>query len=334
MSGEQASAEITTSELSAGLDRALRDRLGSQRRVIGLERRPSPFRTSFPLEELDVELEDGARLRLVLKDLSRAMLSDRARKAKPDFLSDPLREIETYRDLLEPAGLGTAAYFGSDVDPSRERYWLFIENVSGPALWQVGELPVWEEAARWLAAMHDHFADRGRLPGRLVSYDAAFYRLWPERAREFAKRDGRGRSRQVDWLASRHDQVVEHLTALRSSFIHGEFYASNVLVSGGTGSTRICPVDWEMAGVGPGMLDLAALTTGWSDAERRSLALAYRETSESPPAPADDLLRTLDYCHLHLAVRWLGWSPDWRPPRAHRRDWLGEAVRTAEKLGL
>jgi thiamine kinase-like enzyme len=26
---------------------------------------------------------------------------------------------------------------------------------------------------------------------------------------------------------------------------------------------RVCPVDWEMAAVGPGLIDLAALTAGW-----------------------------------------------------------------------
>jgi aminoglycoside phosphotransferase (APT) family kinase protein len=38
----------------------------------------------------------------------------------------------------------------------------------------------------------------------------------------------------------------------------------------------VCPVDWEMAAVGPGLVDLAALSAGgWTAPEREALALAY-----------------------------------------------------------
>jgi len=33
-------------------------------------------------------------------------------------------------------------------------------------------------------------------------------------------------------------------------------------------------------------------------------------------------------------MQWLGWSPDWSPPPEHRRNWLREALRLAEKLGF
>jgi thiamine kinase-like enzyme len=53
--------------------------------------------------------------------------------------------------------------------------------------------------------------------------------------------------------------------------LDGEYYASNIVVAG----QRVCPVDWELAGAGPGLLDLAALTTGWSYADRAAIAAAY-----------------------------------------------------------
>lgn len=98
----------------------------------------------------------------------------------------------------------------------------------------------------------------------------------------------------------------------------------------------MAPVDWEMAALGPGLVDLAALVAGgWSDEQRTAIAQAYFEAMPPPRARAwDDFARALDYCRLHLAVQWLGWSPDWSPPRAHAQDWLGEAVRLAEGLGL
>jgi len=126
------------------------------------------------------------------------------------------------------------------------------------------------------------------------------------------------------------------------TFLHGEFYASNVLVHepahGGREDLRVCPIDWEMAAVGPGLIDLAALTAGgWTADEKEALALAYRaaleHTENWPPSP-DAFLVALDYCRLHLAVQWLGWSQDWTPPPEHAQDWLGEALGLAEKLGV
>jgi hypothetical protein len=93
-----------------------------------------------------------------------------------------------------------------------------------------------------------------------------------------------------------------------------------------------------MTAVGPGPIDLAALTAGrWTDDERTDLALAYRAayspTGGWPPGP-EEFLTALDVCRLHLAVQWLGWARNWSPPRDHVHDWLGEALALAAKLGL
>ena len=64
-----------------------------------------------------------------------------------------------------------------------------------------------------------------------MRYDADFYRLWLRRALAFAPA-GRAR-RGLGWLAGRYERVVERLAALPATFIHGEFYASNVLVQEG-----------------------------------------------------------------------------------------------------
>jgi hypothetical protein len=308
-------------------------------------RRPCQFRSSFALEELDAQLDDGKSLKLMFKDMSIKGLSDKARKVKPHFLYDPVREIDTYRLLLSRGDLGTAAFYGATVDRERERYWLFMENVAAVALWQVGALDTWRQAARWLAGMHVRFA--GRIDGsaptdHLLRYDADFYRLWPQRAQFFVyrPRGSRGRSARhaLEWLASRYDQVVERLTVLPVTFIHGEFYASNVLIGEQHERPRVCPIDWEIAAVGPALIDLAALTAGrWEEDVRESLADAYRaELSELDgfDVAPDGFEPALDCCRLHLAVQWLGWAPDWSPPRAHRQNWLAEAVRLAEKLGL
>jgi len=50
-----------------------------------------------------------------------------------------------------------------------------------------------------------------------------------------------------------------------------------------------------------------------------------------PPAAVPE---ALDYCRLHLAVQWLGWAEHWAPPPDQARDWLGEALAAAGRLGL
>jgi hypothetical protein len=299
----------------------------------GIGRRPSEYRTSFPLEELELELEDGTSRRLAFKRLAWEELDERARLAKPRFLHDPRREPAVYASVLAPAALGAPRCWGSVVEPERGRYWLFVEWVEGRELYQVGELTLWEEAARWLARMHSELGsavERHAAAGRLLDHDAGFYRRWLERAREFSRAPGQpaSRARGVDWLGERHESVVEALLSLPRTVIHGEFYASNVLVAADTAQPRVAPVDWELAAVGPGLSDLAALVSGdWDERDRAALVAAYGIAGAS--------LRDLDFARLQLAIQWLGWAaPEWVPPPGQRQDWLGEALALAEGLGL
>jgi Ser/Thr protein kinase RdoA (MazF antagonist) len=332
---------VATQELRAALEQALSERYGTARTVRRLVRSPCVYRSSFALEELEVELDGGDELRVMWKDIGFAGLSERARAAKPEFLYDPEREIEVYSTILSSGVPGTASFYGASIDRDAQRYWLFIENVPGVALWQIGDLETWNAVARWAAALHARFAGRRPDTGRLLRYDADFFRIWMRRAQGFAerweaRRPGVGR-KGIDWIASRYDSVVERLVALPVTFIHGELYASNVLVGDDRAQSRICPIDWEIAAVGPGVIDLAALSMGkWGPAERSEMAAAYRDAlgDESQQGFAGEVEEVLDYARLHLAVQWLGWAPDWKPPRAQRQDWLGDALALAEALGL
>ena len=320
-------------ELRAGLEEALAS-VGME--LVGeVERRPSPYRTSFPIEELRVELGGRGPARLACKRLDWEELEPAAQLAKPRFLHDSEREPAAYRALLPGAPAGPPELFGA-VEDERRR-WLFVEWVEGRELFQVGERELWEAAARWLARFHVALApelDRCRREARLIEHDAAFYRRWMDRAREFA-----ADPKPVEWLAARHEQVVEALLALPRTAIHGEFYASNVLVAadfdhtplGSKSDARVAPVDWELAGAGPGLTDLAALVSGWPDADRRALAAAYAAEPGVPPFAERDL----DLARLQVAIQWLGWAPpEWEPPEGQQHDWLGEAVALAEGLEL
>ena len=315
----------TRAELGAVPEAELR---GALEAVLGapvatLERRPYEYQTSYAIDALDVRLTDGREMHLLFKDLGAP--SETALLAKPSFLSDPLREIEVYREVLAGRGLGTAECFGAVVDAERGRYWLFLEHVAGVELWQVGELATWREVARWLAGLHTTCA--GVEQNRLLHYDRALYETWLDRA--LAGSAGA----TLQGLTGHYETVVRRLVDLPTTFIHGELYPSNVLVDARPDGTRVCPIDWEMAAVGPGLLDLAALTAGWSDDERERIVLAYHEALPSPP-PLDRFLEASECCRLHIALQWLGWAEDWSPPREHAQDWLAEALRAAVKLEL
>jgi hypothetical protein len=329
--------------LSAALEQALTEHFGAQRRVATLVRHPSPYRSSFAIEVLKVVLDDGEALHIMFKDLSRDALSTRAREVKPSFLYNPLREIETYREIVAPASLGPG-FYGARVDHERHRYWLFLEEVPGVELWQIGELTTWKHVAQWLAKMHSRFANTNEWRSyahHLLHYDGDFYRRWLRRAQTFERERRTTRSeagRGIEWLAARYEPVIECLLALPVTFIHGEFYPSNVLVTEAPRARRVCPIDWEIAAIGPGLVDLAALTAGsWDEEDRKAVALAYRAALNSDigmPPEREAFLAALDYCRLHLAVQWMGWAAAWSPPPGRRQDWLADALRLAEELDL
>jgi aminoglycoside phosphotransferase (APT) family kinase protein len=291
-------------------------------------------------------MDTGEHLSLVLKDLSPSSLLEEARGVRPTFLYHPLREIEMYRKVLKPERFGTPVWYGSVARKNEELYWLFLERVEGPLLWQVGRFEQWKKAARWLAGFHSHFwTHKGKpqgLPQVLLRHDAAHCLRWISRAERFVSRgqnsSANGLASQFKRVAKRYSRVVDYLLALPQTLIHGEFYPSNVIVRRQNSASPVCPIDWEVAALGPGLIDLAALASGtWEKDAREALVSAYREelgvlTCHLPSMA--ELLESVDYCQLYLSVQWLGWAADWSPPRNHEQDWLRESIRLSQRLGL
>ncbi len=282
----------------------------------------------------------------MLKDLSPAALTEGAGHVKPWFFYEPLREIETYRRVLAAHRIGTANCFGAVVQPEEKRYWLFLERVPPGLLWQHGAIEVWKAVARWLAGMHAFLVpeterrDSAHLAhlAHLLNYDRAFYWRWMERAATFVGEGDTSADQRaataIRGLESRYEKVVERLAALPVTVIHGEFHASNVMIDTAPEPLRVCPVDWEMAAVGPGKIDLAGLTSGgWTREQKDAMALAYYDALPADRTEKYDrptFFTDLEYCRFHQAVQWLGWSP----PPEHAQDWLKEALRSADLLGI
>jgi hypothetical protein len=272
---------------------------------------PFAYATSHLMHELRVVDRDGGEEVLVAKARAVAL-----RCSKPRDLVDPRREAAVYHDILTGAQpvprlrLATAT-------------WLVLERVDGVPLTEIGGVEAWAGAARRLAALHEELA--GMRLGCLLRRDAA----WVARCAEHAAR-ATGR-RLVRELARRPRRLAERLAAEPAGLHHGDLFPGNVLVRA---SGEPCFLDWELAGAGPQLLDLAALVAGgWQEPERQAIALAYRSARRSPPR-VDEFLAALDACRLVVALQLLGWAPGWLPPPEHRHDWLGDVEELATRLEL
>jgi aminoglycoside phosphotransferase (APT) family kinase protein len=327
-------------EVAAQLALALQEHFGELRGIDSLSIRSNPYRSSFAIHDVDLVFDDGSSLELLIKNLSWHALRRSAAASRPSFLHDPLREIETYRRILTPHAPGTAVFFGAVEDPAQGRFWLLLERVEAPQLADVGEFAVWEEAARLLASMHSRFSTvlpdlQPAATNRLLRYDAGFYRLWAQRTAAFLRMwpvEGRIRT-GLEHLVTRYDRVVEQLLDLPKTVVHGEFYSFNVLAGPHAGG-RICPVDWETAALGPGLVDLAGLVAGsWTTEQKLRLAGVYHEVLGQGGAPSENFLRALDWCRLHVAVQWTGWSAQ-ATRHARWHEWATEAVSLAEALDI
>ncbi len=332
-----------TTDVYAVLQPLLAERIGRACHISSIVRRPSAYYSSFPMEDLDVTLDNGDRLPLIVKDLSPAAMLPHARQIKPAFLMDPAREVQVYRAVLTPHSVGAPTFWGAHENAADGRRLLVLERVSGRPLWQVGEFEIWLEVARWLGAMHSKLAgslDAFREKVPLLQYDGAFYRLWLDRAMaQLTSPSARSEAAELaTLLPALYERVIAEIAGLPVTFLHGEFHASNVLVRDQpVQGERVCAIDWEMAAVGPGLMDLADLTSGkWQPRERARLVEAYRCVAGLGAGAGLELERfelAFNACRLQRTVQWLGWADgNWSPPAEHAHDWLREALELARGI--
>jgi aminoglycoside phosphotransferase (APT) family kinase protein len=338
---EQGGLTPGSHQLGALLSAALeRNRPG--RRVVDMQRAPCPYGSSWWLEEIMLELDDQSGISLVFKDLVREVTGSAARLVKPTFVTDPAREPWVYQNLLIEAEPGPPNLWAAMSDVAAGRHWLVLERVHGVPLAQVGDRDAWCAAAEWLGRFHATASVGHALRGPLLRHSKAYHRRWLARAVSAALENARAsdaarkKLARLRALASAHERATEAVLAAGLSLIHGEFYPSNVLIEQSGATFAVHPVDWEMAAIGPPLLDLAALMSGrWSSDDRMEMAAAYREGVRSAGAhcPAlRGLLLGVAACRLLLAVQWLGWAADWTAPADHRNDWLEEAEQCAGEL--
>lgn len=322
------------------LDGAVARRLPG-RTIERVDRRLAPNRSSRWLEFVTLHLDDETVVPLVYKDAVRAVPGSDADHVKPPTVMDIGREAWVYHHVLGSLGGGGHRGHGRAPKPwavltgknGRPRG-LILERVDGAPLTEVGSPRAWRTAARWLADFH-----ACRLPSRwhagpLLMHDRALHEGWFDRAGSSGALDSLDPSERTR-LTTAHATALDLVLGSPVALLHGEFYPANILARRVPSGWTVHPVDWEMSGPGPAVLDLAALTAGaWDEAERRTIALAYQRASPGSTTPSiDDLMVCLTAGRLLLSVQWLGWAEGpWTPPAEHRTDWLQTALSCAEEL--
>ena len=276
------------------VSRLLSSALGS--RVVAVHEEEFDYATSHPMYALDIELADGRLVRALAKDTARP------HPARTEARAGRSSEQLAYELLLGSANGSAPRFFGAAGSL------LVLEFVEGSVLWQEGGVNAWLTVARSLRSVHSSLAEE--VADFLPRYDRAWYETWLDRARK--------RGRRLPTAVRVHQIAVQCLLAQPQVVIHGELYPSNILVSG----DRVCIVDWETVAIGPAAIDVAALASGWAETERAAIVDAYGEVDR----------HALLSARLHLALRWLGWSPGWTAPPEHRVDWESEAESAARHL--
>lgn len=310
--------------------------------VMEMRTRPSMRRTSLPLHDVDVHLMDGRVIPLVCKELSLVNVDGAARLAKHADLFDPQREIGVYAQVFGARRLETAALVGIVPHDGERGPWLVLERTPGTPLTEHG-IDSWMAAAIWYARMHDELAWIGGDPLaadlRLIRHDESFWIRWSTRAatsiQDGADIGGASAAGSLRRVLDAVPYVAEMLSHLPVAFLHGEAFPSNIVVERLRSITRVHVVDWEMAAIGPPLLDLAALTAGWPAPDAARIAAAYLGSisrSSGPFADAAAFDVALDACRVAIAVQWLGWEPTWVPPADHVCDWLAVAGAALDRL--
>jgi Ser/Thr protein kinase RdoA (MazF antagonist) len=187
--------------------------------------------------------------------------------------------------------------------------------------------------------MHAHFAAQAdKLQGCefLLRFDANYFCEWANRAiatvATVATVAGRSvkLAAELERVVSNNQRVAQLLAEQPLTLVHNDLSPKNVIADRSSSPASIYFVDWEMAGVGCGLLDLAHLNHGLDPVNDRKMRQTYREALEEAGAgllPSDppELGRLFAACQLHNTLYRLAESSAWGLPVETVAQWVAEA---------
>ena len=252
--------------------------------------------------------------------------------AKHSPRANAFQEQTVYQRILDHLPVRTLRYYGLIAADDPRFCWTFVEDAEGVPYsgntWGHGRL-----AAEWLALLHTRGYDLGNtlgLPARGPDWYLACLRSGCQCIRDsienpaLADTDRRVLEdimQRCTRLETRWDEIESACCAPPPTIVHTDLHPKNVRVSGDGGS--LLPFDWESAGWGPPLidlalagLDLAAYDSKMSGVEReRQSSLLQRQAS------IGRLLQLV--AHIEWEAR--GLSTAWlHRPMKHMRWYLAE----------
>ncbi|HVH71745.1 MAG TPA: phosphotransferase [Candidatus Dormibacteraeota bacterium] len=290
-----------TEALKRGLARALRKGRLSEPSLTLLDREPTPYSTTFPCEIVKCRIGRGKPQQLFCKYTANVDYTGHGHRGGIAY------ETATYRHVLASVRRFRPRFYGGYVDPETGQHWLFLEYLDGSLpVGKLNDAAAMAKTARWIAEFQVasyRLLTKKRL-GFLKRYDKEYYLGWVRRTFEFAPPREK-RSCWLHLLCVRAADLLAPLLVHEPAIIHGEYYQHNILFHRG----QICPVDWESAAVGEGLIDLASLTEAWGSKMVEVCTKAYVRTRWPAGAPAE-FEKAFRAARLYLTFRWLGDDPE------------------------
>jgi aminoglycoside phosphotransferase (APT) family kinase protein len=312
--------EVDERLLQERVERVVREALGEERSVLALTRSPSEFATVFPADVLHVTLDDGRELRMFLKHLG---ASDHPEKKRPE------KEARIYRELLAGRDLPVPRFYGALWNSDSERHELYLEYIDD---WSLKYQPIehWFSAAAVLADFHVTMAHRDEELARsdvLQPLDTDYFRGYAARARAQLARHSPALIEAFDDALAGYEPAIAALADAVPTLVNSDLSPRNVLADRSRDPVRVCFIDWESAGRGAGVLDIAHLAYGLDGERRKCILDSYFDrltgTLLDPGSPTARH-RLLAAAEAHKAV--------YRIARCNYRGYAKETV--AKLVGL
>jgi hypothetical protein len=133
-------------------------------------------------------------------------------------------------------------------------------------------------------------------------------------------------------ILARYGPIVDLMVSQPQIFVHGAYIPSTILVVPDRDPVRVCPFDWELAGLGSPLFDLAYLCDGFDQTRLDVLVDAYWEEAASHRIPLPsraDAAHLINCFRLHRLLNWISRSLGRKYPRAD----VMKLVRATEEVG-
>jgi aminoglycoside phosphotransferase (APT) family kinase protein len=269
--------------------------------------------TWYRTERVEVSFRAEGSLSFFVKDFGSYP------RAKDEMEARRERERYLYEEVFGREAVDTPRFAAAVWDA--QTTWLVLEYVDAvPLAWC--DLDPWFDAAACLGRLQSAIAGRRdelRASGRLRRHDAAHFGAVAERALDAAQRHGPEIAARVSAALPHHRAATAALREHPQTLVHGAYRPEQILIDQRRQPARVYATDWEVAGFGSCLYDLAMLADGFDERGAERLWQRFLAEAEwlrpGPPQRTDfDLAR--DACRVHRTLNWIAGSHERGIPEA------------------